>query len=104
MKNVFYFVLKASLVLKIFKFLSRHFGHVGKIREIRLTSKFMTSQPGLKTILIHILPNISQSKGNHTMKFGQLVEYNKINIFFKNYAENEAMWIVPDLFLFFKKA
>ena len=63
MKNVFYFVLKASLVLKIFKFLSRHFGHVGKIREIRFW----------------------------TMKFGQLVEYNKINIFFKNYAENEAM-------------
>ena len=51
----------------------------------------MASQPGLKTILIHILPNISQSKGNQTMKFGQLVEYNKINIFFKNYAENEAM-------------
>ena len=51
----------------------------------------MTSQPGLKTILMHILPNISQSKGNQTIKFGQLVEYNKINIFFKNYAENEAM-------------
>ena len=30
MKNVFYFVLKAFLVLKIFNFLSRHFGHVGK--------------------------------------------------------------------------
>ena len=24
----------------------------------------MTSQPGLQTIAIHILPNISQSKGN----------------------------------------
>ena len=30
MKNVFYFVLKALFVLKIFKFMSRHFGHVGK--------------------------------------------------------------------------
>ena len=29
-KNVFYFVLKAFFVLKIFKFLSQHFGHVGK--------------------------------------------------------------------------
>ena len=28
-----------------------------------------------------MLPNISQSKGNKTMKFGQLTEYNKINIF-----------------------
>ena len=34
----------------------------------------MTSQPGLQTITIHILPTISQSKGYHTMKFGQLVE------------------------------
>ena len=41
----------------------------------------MTSQPGLKTIAIQILPNISQSKGNQKMKFGQLIEHNKINIF-----------------------
>ena len=37
----------------------------------------MTSQPGLQTIAIHISTNISQSKGNPTMKFGQLIEYNK---------------------------
>ena len=30
MKNAFYFILKALLVLKIFIFLSRLFGHVGK--------------------------------------------------------------------------
>ena len=41
----------------------------------------MTSQPGLQTTAILILPIISQSKGNQTMKFGQLIEYNKINIF-----------------------
>ena len=29
-KNAFYFILKALFVLKIFKFLSRLFGHVGK--------------------------------------------------------------------------
>ena len=39
------------------------------------------SQPGLQTIAIHILPSISQSKGNQTTKFGQLIEYNKRNIF-----------------------
>ena len=50
-------------------------------RKIRLTSKFMTSQAGLQTIAIYILPNISQSKGNRTMKFGQLIEYNKRIIF-----------------------
>ena len=41
----------------------------------------MTSQPILQTIAIHILSNISQSKGNKTMKLGQLIEYNKRNIF-----------------------
>ena len=41
----------------------------------------MTSQPGLQTITIHILLNISQSEGKQTMEFGQLIEYNKINIF-----------------------
>ena len=28
-----------------------------------------------------VLSNISRSKGNHTMKFGQLIEYNMKNIF-----------------------
>ena len=41
----------------------------------------MTSQPGLQTIVTHILPNISQSKGIQPMKLGQLIEYNKRNIF-----------------------
>ena len=30
LKNAFYFILKALFVLKIFKFLSRLFGHAGK--------------------------------------------------------------------------
>ena len=64
----------------------------------------MTSQPGLQTITIDILSNNSQSKSNQTMKFGQLVEHNNLNIFFRNYAENEAGRLLADLFLFFKKA
>ena len=83
MENTFYFTLKALFFLKIFKFLSCLFGSVEKnssIRETRLVSKSMTSQPGQQTIAIHILPNISRSKGNQTMKFGQLTEYNMSNI------------------------
>ena len=38
------------------------------------------------------------------MKFGQLIEYNKRNIFLKNYVENEAGRLVSDSFLFFEKA
>ena len=70
MKNAFYFILKASFCSQDIKFLSRLFGYVGKTAC-------------LQTIAIHILPNISQSKGNKTMKFGQLIEYKKINIFLK---------------------
>ena len=39
------------------------------------------SQPGKQTIAIRILPNTSGSKGNQTMKFGLLIEYNRRNIF-----------------------
>ena len=48
----------------------------------------MTSQPGKQTIAIPILPNMSRSKGNQIMKFGQLIEYNIRNIFLeKSYTE-----------------
>ena len=91
MKNVFYFIVKALFVLKIFNFFSRHFGHIGKktdlIRKIRLFSKFMTSQPCLQAIAIYMLPNISQSKGNETGKFGQLIEHNLRNIFLQKLCE-----------------
>ena len=48
----------------------------------------MMSQPGKQTIAIHILSNISRSKGNQTMKFGQLIECNMRNIFLeKSYTK-----------------
>ena len=48
----------------------------------------MTSQPHQQTIAIHILTNISRSKSNRAMKFGQLIEYNMRNIFLeKSYTK-----------------
>ena len=41
----------------------------------------MTSQPGQQTIAIDILTNISRSKDNQGIKLGQLIEYNKRNVF-----------------------
>ena len=41
----------------------------------------MMSQHGKQIIVIRILPNISRSKGNKTIKFGQVIEYNPRNIF-----------------------
>ena len=35
------------------------------------------SQPGLQTIAIHILSNISQAKANQTMKLDLLIEYKR---------------------------
>ena len=37
------------------------------------------------------------------MKFGQLIEYNKINIFLQKSSRKKAWRLVPDLLLFFKK-
>ena len=44
----------------------------------------MASQSGKKNNCNTHLPNISRSKGNKTMKFGYLIEYNKTNIFLEN--------------------
>ena len=49
----------------------------------------MTSQPGLETIPIQVRPNISQTKGNQIMKFGQLIQYNR-NIFVKKLCGKKA--------------
>ena len=58
MKNAFYFTSAALFVLQIFKFLS------------------------------HILPIISRNKGNQTMKFSLLTEYNTRNVFLeKSYTK-----------------
>ena len=40
----------------------------------------MTSEPGQEAIEIYILPSISRSKDNQTMKLGR-VEYNERNVF-----------------------
>ena len=45
---------------------------------------------------------MSQSIGDETIKPGQSIEFNKRNIFRKNYAENEVGRLVPDLLLFIK--
>ena len=38
------------------------------------------------------------------MKFGQLMDYNKLNILFGNHAEFERVRTVPDLYFYFKKS
>ena len=71
MKNAFYFILKALFILKIFKYFNcwRY-----------LISKFITSQTMKQIITMCILPNISRSKDNQTVKCGHLTEYEVGNI------------------------
>ena len=69
---------------------------------IRLILKFMTSHTGEQTITMHILPNISQSKDNQTMKFVKLVEYNTRKVFLQKSCREEVARLVPDQFCFLK--
>ena len=41
----------------------------------------MLWQPGNQTSALYILPNISRSKDNQTIKFVQLIEYNMRHVF-----------------------
>ena len=45
----------------------------------------MRSQTGQQIIAIHILPNISRSKANQAMRFGQLKKYNVRSISFSKF-------------------
>ena len=53
-----------------------------------LISKLLTSQPGKQTIAIHILLNISKSKGKQAIKFSQLLKYNMRNTFLEKSYTN----------------
>ena len=71
MKNAFHFTLKALFILKIFRISSWLIGHVEHIAWLEQRNT------------IYILPNISKSKDNETMRFGQLIKYYMRNIFSK---------------------
>ena len=82
MKIFFYFILKALFALEIFKYLFWLFGHVGKQldKNAKVNFKIRDVTSWVTTTAIHILPGISKIKGNQTMEFGQLIEYNMGNI------------------------
>ena len=58
----------------------------------------MTSQHGKQTFAIHISRNISRSKGNQAITFGQFLEYNIRNIFLKNSFTNCGGETIPKPF------
>ena len=59
----------------------------------------MTSHTGTQTVTIRILSDISRSKTNYAMKFGQLIEYNMRNIFLEKWCTKCDGETSPDPFL-----
>ena len=57
----------------------------------------MTPHPGKQTVTLPILLNLSQSKGNQTLKFGQVMEYNQKIFFFWKIMQKMRLRLVPDL-------
>ena len=98
---IFCIMLKVLFVLRIFKVLSWLFGHAKKWLDKKGKINFniydVTDWTQINTM--RILPNISKSKGNQTMKFGLLIEYNTINIFLQNCAENLFFFLVGFIWL-----
>ena len=46
-----------------------------------ITTNILPDICGTQTITANILPDISKRKDNQTIKFGQLIEHNVINVF-----------------------
>ena len=67
--------------------------------KYQLNFKLYNVLTWLTKITVHILPNILQSKGNQTMKFGQLIEYNRETFFLKNHTQNVGEKLFQDPFL-----
>ena len=92
--NCFLFHVKLFLLLKDLSFCPDTLAmkENGLTRDLRLISEFMTPQTRQQTITIHILLIISRSKGNQTMKFGQLIEYKMKNIFLLTILQKVQHW------------
>ena len=101
LKNGIDFLIKALFISEIIKSLIKNYvlfwfpskqkvvgGSKGALGRKGLISAFMTWQTRKQITTIHILPNISRSKGNKTMKFGYVIECSMTNMFLeKSYTK-----------------
>ena len=58
----------------------------------------MTSQTEQQITTMYVVPSISRSQGNHTAKFGQLIEHNMRNIFLEKLYTKYVEKLVPNPF------
>ena len=97
MKNAFYFTSKALLVLKVLSFCYDFLVMYKKWLYQKDTVNFK-----IHDITTWFLPNISRSKNNQAMKFGQLTEYNMKNIFVEKLYTKYAGQTIPRPFTQYK--
>ena len=93
--------LKLLFVLKIFKFLPWVFDHVEKWLDLKDKVDFKIYDIitwDTNNCNTEILLNISRREGKQTMKFGQLIEYDTINIFLGKPCTKCGGEIIPRAF------
>ena len=90
MKKIVYLTLKVLLFCRCLNFCHDFFGHREKWldRKAKVNFKIYDVTNWETNNYIDILPNISRSKDNQRMKFGQLIVYTMRNIFLeKSYTK-----------------
>ena len=92
-QNAFYFIFKALFVLKILSF----------CLDFLVTQKRLDSKYRVKIKIYNFTTRLTNNYNTHIAQY-LTKSRQPDNFFFKNYAENEAGRLVPDLFLFFKKS
>ena len=92
-QNAFYFIWKSLFILKILEFFSSRLGHVEKMAWLWRSNLFN------KQWQYTYCPIFNKEKATRQWN---LVNYQNITESF--HVENEAGRLVPDLFLFFRKA
>ena len=102
--NIFYFILKALFVLKIFKFLPWLFGCVGKTawleRQGWLQNPWRCSLVN-KHLQYTYSPIFQKVKPTRGWNLVNQYDITREIFFFENYDENEPGGVVPDFFLLF---
>ena len=77
--------LRVKSFFRSLDFCPDFFSYLGKRlnKRAKVNFKILTSQTGKQPIAIHILPKFSRSKSYQAMRFDQLIEHKKINIYLR---------------------
>ena len=95
-KNAFYFTSKPLFVLNYLMFFLCFFGKAEKQLDQKDNVNFRIYDIATREANNY---NTLRSKGNQTMKFGQLIEYNRETSFLKNHTKNVGERLFQDPFL-----